>query len=524
MLNLVQLQDRLKDVPMQALMQYANGASPQVPPFIALGELNRRKKMQEAAAAEQAKEMEGAPTIKEQIEQQTGLMALQGARMQQAADQQANQVASAITPAPNTMETQPAQLAGGGLAQIPNGLPKAANISPDMLKKLMALMMLKSKGGLDKLPMKKDMFTRDDYAKGGIVAFAGDEPEGSFVKTDDNFYQLDSELPKDEEEKDLAKKIIMDIIKSRKERPSYAQQREAAGLPSIAPDTTAKTREDLARREKEAVESDTLVNRILALKPGRFASGETAASVVAYDQQQAAKINDIKKLQAAAEDQRTAAEAAFKEGRFKDEQTYLNNADRFDLEAASKLATTEKDIAQRNQAKQTNLTYLTEAIDRAQADPTPENIRKMKSAIAAAQYVTPLTSEALGIKERLGQGGIEVNKDTAFTNARDKIVGEYKMALTIASSRGDTKEVERLKKERDSEIADARARIYGGQPASTPAPTPTPEPKAGGATRTKPNISGIKGAPSGSTVGSYVDGKGWEIRGQDGKLLGYAKG
>jgi hypothetical protein len=65
MLNLVQLQERLKDVPMQALMSYANGMNPQIPPFLALGELNRRKKMQEGAAAEQAKEMEGAPTIQD---------------------------------------------------------------------------------------------------------------------------------------------------------------------------------------------------------------------------------------------------------------------------------------------------------------------------------------------------------------------------------------------------------------------------------------------------------------------------
>jgi len=88
MLNLVQLQERLRDVPMQALMQYANGANPQIPPFLALGELNRRKKMQESAAADQAQEMEGAPTVKQQIEQAAGLMALQGSRQRQAAQQQ----------------------------------------------------------------------------------------------------------------------------------------------------------------------------------------------------------------------------------------------------------------------------------------------------------------------------------------------------------------------------------------------------------------------------------------------------
>lgn len=126
MLNLVQLQERLKGIPMQALMQYANGASPQVPPFLALGELNRRKKMQEAAAAEQAQEMAGAPSIKEQIEQATGFMAAQPPQQQ----------------AP---QEQPVQMAEGGTARVPLGLAR--------------------------LPIRRDMFNRRDYAGGGIVAF-----------------------------------------------------------------------------------------------------------------------------------------------------------------------------------------------------------------------------------------------------------------------------------------------------------------------------------------------------------------
>lgn len=48
-MNLVELQERLKDVPPQALMAYANGTNPLVPPYIALNELHRRKRMQDAA-------------------------------------------------------------------------------------------------------------------------------------------------------------------------------------------------------------------------------------------------------------------------------------------------------------------------------------------------------------------------------------------------------------------------------------------------------------------------------------------
>lgn len=152
MLNLVQIQERLKDMPMQALMQYANGMNPQVPPFIALGELNRRKQMQQAAAAEQAKQMEGAPTVKDQIEQQAGLMALQGARQRSAMQQAAAQQASMPMPATNTMESEPVQLASGG-AVDPVG-------SRDYMG-----------GGIARLPMRRDMFERRAYAGGGIVAF-----------------------------------------------------------------------------------------------------------------------------------------------------------------------------------------------------------------------------------------------------------------------------------------------------------------------------------------------------------------
>ena len=195
MLNLVQLQERLKDLPMQALMQYANGASTQVPPFLALGELNRRKKMQEGAAAQQAQEMEGAPTIKEQIEQSAGLLALQGSRQRQAAQQQAGVQAAMPMAAPNTTTSEPAQLAGGGFIDdivVPRDYQMGGGvINPEALKQVMyreamqgdvadipkELMdavrkqALRRAPGIPGLPMSRDMFKRGDYAGGGIVAF-----------------------------------------------------------------------------------------------------------------------------------------------------------------------------------------------------------------------------------------------------------------------------------------------------------------------------------------------------------------
>lgn len=155
MFNLVQLQERLKGVPMQALMQYANGANPQIPPFLALGELNRRKKMQEEAAADQAQQSAGAPTVKEQIEQATGLMASQPPQPQEQPQE--------------PPQEQPVQMARGGMAR-----------SPDMMK---ALALMAMKKGLTGLPMRRDMFKRRDYAGGGIVAFSN----GGGASTFDEF-------------------------------------------------------------------------------------------------------------------------------------------------------------------------------------------------------------------------------------------------------------------------------------------------------------------------------------------------
>lgn len=71
MLNLIQISERLKGMPLQAVMQYANGTNPEVPPYIALGELQRRKKMEQDAKQSAAMQQnpQQQPTVKQGIEQ-----------------------------------------------------------------------------------------------------------------------------------------------------------------------------------------------------------------------------------------------------------------------------------------------------------------------------------------------------------------------------------------------------------------------------------------------------------------------
>lgn len=136
-MNLVQINERLKDMPMQVLQQYANGMNPEVPPYLALGELQRREMSQKQAATAQGAQQGPQPSIKEQVEQKAGLMALQQMQQQQAAQQM----------------QQPR-----GPMPAPAGVPQPEPQPQAMM----------ARGGLAGIPVRRDMF---EYAGGGIIAF-----------------------------------------------------------------------------------------------------------------------------------------------------------------------------------------------------------------------------------------------------------------------------------------------------------------------------------------------------------------
>jgi len=127
-MNLIQIQDKLKSLPndprvMQLLTGYANGQNPQVPPYLALGELNRRKVENERKQMEQAGQPPGG-TVKDQIAQQTGVMALQQGQQQQAMQRMMQQGMQGCAPAPQgTPQPQPQTrpAASVGLASLRRG-------------------------------------------------------------------------------------------------------------------------------------------------------------------------------------------------------------------------------------------------------------------------------------------------------------------------------------------------------------------------------------------------------------------
>lgn len=140
-MNIVQIQNRVQELPntpqtMQYLNAAMNGQVPTVPPYVAAAELKRRETegMMDQLAKGAAKGPQ--PTVKDQLEEKMGIMALMG-------------------------QAQPPQR-----PQIPQ--PAGAEPQPQ------------AEGGIDNLPVKEDMF---GMAGGGIVAFNGET--GSYATRTD---------------------------------------------------------------------------------------------------------------------------------------------------------------------------------------------------------------------------------------------------------------------------------------------------------------------------------------------------
>jgi hypothetical protein len=152
MYNLIQIQDAIKGLPTNEVMKYVNGTNPNVPSYLALGELNRRKQLQDTAS-----EFYGEPsTVKDQI---TGSLT--------GAPQGVNPTAApqGINPAAAPPQMNPTAVPPQLAVQQPVPVNPTAAPQSQMPPNMMA------RGGLTSLPV--GMFKRSNYAGGGIVAFTG---------------------------------------------------------------------------------------------------------------------------------------------------------------------------------------------------------------------------------------------------------------------------------------------------------------------------------------------------------------
>ena len=129
-MNIIKIQDQLRGVPDQALVGYVQNPSGQVPTYLALAELQRRKDMRAKYQANKPEDKTVAEDLVNEVE--PGVMGLPSARP----------MAEAMQPPP---EMPMEQMAQGGVAELDTG----------------------------------DMYDEKNYANGGIVAFAG--REGSYI-------------------------------------------------------------------------------------------------------------------------------------------------------------------------------------------------------------------------------------------------------------------------------------------------------------------------------------------------------
>ena len=120
-MNLIQLQERLKDVPLQAVMGYANGQNPTVPPYMALAELKRRESVSQSAQSQQDMQKGQQPSIKEQVEQAAGLASLQKQMQAQGLQSLMQAQGGQPQPIPGDVPQPQQQPQEEGVASLPTG-------------------------------------------------------------------------------------------------------------------------------------------------------------------------------------------------------------------------------------------------------------------------------------------------------------------------------------------------------------------------------------------------------------------
>jgi hypothetical protein len=212
-MNLVQINERLKGLPMQVIQQYANGMNPEVPPYLALGELQRRE-ISQKQMANQGGAQGPQPSVKERVEQKAGLMALQQQQQQQMAEQMMQPrgplPTSEYVPQPEA-QPEPTMMASGGLASVP---------------------------------------VQFDFAGGGIVAFNGET--GSDVKP--KYETRADRLYRENREAAERKKREFDTFNAQiSDDPAQVKMREAQQeFESLSP---AEKSSERGRRLKEFIKS-----------------------------------------------------------------------------------------------------------------------------------------------------------------------------------------------------------------------------------------------------------------------------
>lgn len=182
--NLIQIQSSLQDpllVKNEDLIKYANGSNPEVPAFLALIEMNRRKQIEDSNLAFQNS---SKGTIKDQV-----------AGSLTAPPTGINPTANPYTVNPTVAQNQVNPTASPfsqGITQLPQGTDVTQ--APPMQQPSPTRPVMAAQGGLMSLPVSH--FNESSYAGGGIIAFqSGGETAYKLPKQEMPDYALISDQP-----------------------------------------------------------------------------------------------------------------------------------------------------------------------------------------------------------------------------------------------------------------------------------------------------------------------------------------
>jgi hypothetical protein len=181
-MNIIKIQDQLKNVPDNTLVGYVQNPTGQVPTYLALSELQRRKEMRSKYQAAKPEEKTVAEDLVQ--ESQPGVMGLpQGQAMQQA-----------MQPPP---EMPAEQMAQGGLADLDVG----------------------------------DMYDENNYANGGIVAFGDGGYVPRFAGSTDGSYISPNIYTASPEQTTAMRDVQAKIEEGKRQAAKIAIQKSQQGIP-----------------------------------------------------------------------------------------------------------------------------------------------------------------------------------------------------------------------------------------------------------------------------------------------------
>jgi hypothetical protein len=339
----------------------------------------------------------------------------------------------------------------------------------------------------------------ETMATGGIIAFAGDGPEGSAVK-DPNFdprlaapsQYLDTikderaqagvtGRPYDEYSKYISDQMakLPDIEKNARDRSAFQYftnlMTQTGPFLNAAGKAAVATQPDIEKRIDKAKELGATYNKAKA------------------DIAQAGRLEDLGMVKDANDMRKTGVDL-------------LNRKDVAEIGARASYAATMKPT----DLDKTTTDLLNEML----AKGAPNNAATKAAARTQAYALVGLAGQK-----------VDASQEAAITQRikSDALIGDngtLKLKLLQAQQDKDPSKAQAIQKQIDDREITIRKGMFGGTPSpagGNPAPGENnPLPKA-------PDISTVKGAPEGATVGAFVQGKGYEIRDKAGKLVGYAQ-